>query len=160
CDGISIDDIDASLTSTGSFDPSRTEPLKGTLAGSISSNGVDLSSIGGRANALESRGSIRGRASFNVSLEKLASIDAYALDAVIDSTGVAAKGVSLDDVAVTFALANGVAKLETTDVVLRDLHQRPLVQANASVTAPITDSGVIDSRLHVSLTPTDSIPEL
>ncbi|TWU25054.1 Dicarboxylate transport [Novipirellula galeiformis] len=158
-DGISIADVSASLTLTGSFDRSQADPLMGNLTGSISSNGVELSSIGERVN-VDTRGNVAGRASFNVSLDNLASMDAYALDAVINSSGVAAKGVSVDDVIVTIGLANGVAKLDMSDVILRDPRQRPLVHATASATVPMADGGIIDSRLQVSLTPTDSIPEL
>lgn len=159
-DGIPVADFHADAETRGSIDPNHLESLAGTVTASISCDGVDLNQIGERFGVPEMNGNVRLSGSLNSDLQQLASRSGFAADVIVNTRGVTAHGVTMDDAEFRLDIADGTAMLHTSDVVLRDQPGRPLLHSVASVKVPLDSHAEIQSRVTVSVTPSDSVPTL
>ncbi|WP_442505703.1 AsmA-like C-terminal region-containing protein [Novipirellula sp. SH528] len=159
-DGVAIADVKADLSTKGTLDTTSSDPLIGSVTGSIASDGVDLNQASKRFGFADLRGKVGVTASFDVDLKQLASPHAHRGNVVLHTNGIAGRGLFLDDVAMQLDIVDGTVRLDSSEIVLRDRLKRQLVHAKATANVPLSLDEIIESQLLVSLTPSDSVPAL
>ncbi|WP_372717589.1 AsmA-like C-terminal region-containing protein [Novipirellula sp.] len=159
-DGVPVADFHTNAETHGSIDPNHLESLAGTITASISCDGVDLNQIGERFGVPQMNGNVRLSGSLNSDLQQLASLRGFVGEVIVNTRGVTAPGITMDDAECRVVVADGNAVLRTSEVVLRDRPGRPLLHSVASVKVPLDRDAEIQSRATVSVTPSDSVPTL